>query len=197
MQGVTTKGTEMKAFCRGAIVPFFCFLAAQSIADHPDVHRFQSAPRPSPTWLKAPVDQGLSDPRLKGYFTPPGFRLEIVADYPTVVNPVGMTFDDAGTPYVLEWLPGGGDWNEVKLPFTYKDGTTRQVAVMKKTAPDVVKVLKDTKGKGVYDQATVILNDELPSSILVPVRADPAAPTTSKRSSRRDSAAFTTTRSRG
>ncbi len=38
---------------------------------------------------------------------------------------------------------------------------------MKKKVKDVVKVLKDSKGKGVYDQSKIILEDELPSSILL------------------------------
>jgi putative membrane-bound dehydrogenase-like protein len=127
----------------------------------------QSPPRPSPKWLKI-IDQGANDPRLKGYFTPEGLKVEIVADAPTVVNPVGMTFADDGTPYVLEWRPSpGDDWHEVPVTFTYKDGTTRQVATMKKRVKDVVKTLRDTRGAGRYDDAKVILEEELPSSILL------------------------------
>ncbi|HZY83327.1 MAG TPA: PVC-type heme-binding CxxCH protein, partial [Gemmataceae bacterium] len=127
----------------------------------------QSPPRPAPKWLKI-IDQGANDPRLKGYFAPEGMRVEIVAEGPTVVNPVGMTFADDGTPYVLEWRPSPGDeWKETPEVFTYKDGTTRKVATMKKRVKDVLKVLRDTKKKGLYDEAKVILEDELPSSILL------------------------------
>lgn len=131
-----------------------------------DINQPQSPPRPKPSWLKI-IDQGQNDLRLKGYRTPEGLKLEIVADYPVVTNPVGMTFGDDGTLYVLEWLPGGAHWNEQAETFTYKDGTTRKVATMKKGVKDVVKVLRDTKGRGVYDAAKVILEDELPSSILL------------------------------
>src|SRR5262249_14216435 len=48
-----------------------------------------------------------------------------------------------------------------------KDGSKRSVATMKKRVKDVVKVLSDSKGKGVYDEARVILEEELPSSILL------------------------------
>jgi putative membrane-bound dehydrogenase-like protein len=127
----------------------------------------QSPSRPAPKWLKL-IDQGANDPRLKGYFTPEGLKVEIVANAPVVVNPVGMTFADDGTPYVLEWRPSpGDDWHEVPEKFTYKDGTTRRVATMKKRVKDVVKTLRDTRGAGRYDDAKVILEDELPSSILL------------------------------
>src|SRR5262249_18998248 len=43
----------------------------------------QSPPRPAPKWLKI-IDQGANDPRLKGYFTPEGLKVEIVADAPVV-----------------------------------------------------------------------------------------------------------------
>jgi quinoprotein glucose dehydrogenase len=130
----------------------------------------QSAPRPRPKWLKT-IDQGTRDPRLKGYITPEGIKVEIVAEAPTVINPVGMTFADDGTPFVLEWVPSPGDeWREFTEEVTYKDGSRRKVATMKKRVPDQVKVLgmsKEARDKGTYDRARVILRDELPSSILL------------------------------
>jgi putative membrane-bound dehydrogenase-like protein len=131
-----------------------------------DINSPQSPAKPAPKWLKI-IDQGQNDPRLKGYLTPEGLKVEIVADFPVVMNPVGMTFAEDGTPHVLEWLRGGTDWNEFPETFTYKDGTTRKVVTMKKFVKDVVKVLHDTKKQGVYDKAEVILKDELPSSILL------------------------------
>jgi putative membrane-bound dehydrogenase-like protein len=140
---------------------------AEPTPTQPELTQQQSPMRPAPKWLKI-IDQGANDPRLKGYFTPEGMRVEIVAEGPTVVNPVGMTFADDGTPYVLEWRPSPGDeWKETPEVFTYKDGTTRKVATMKKKVKDVLKVLRDTKMKGLYDEAKVILEDELPSSILL------------------------------
>lgn len=114
------------------------------------------------------IDQGANDSRLKGYFTPEGVKLEIVAENPVVVNPVGMTFADDGTPYVIEWRPSPGDeGQETPEIFTYKDGTKRTVLTLKKKVKDAVKVLQDTKGKGVYDRATTVLEADLPSGILV------------------------------
>jgi quinoprotein glucose dehydrogenase len=142
-------------------------LGSASPAEKFDINQPQSPPLPVPSWVKM-IDQGTNDPRLKGYFTPEGLKVEIVADYPTVVNPVGMTFADDGTPYVLEWLPGGTNWNEHPEVFTYKDGSKRTVMTMKKPkVKDVVKVLRDPQGRGIYEEARVVLEEELPSSILL------------------------------
>ena len=146
-----------------ALVAGLCVAAA----DKEDFTKPQSAPRPKPKGLEI-IDQGKNDPRLKGYFTPKGIKVEIVAEAPTVVNPVGMTFADDGTPFVLEWRPSPGDeWREAAETFTYKDGSTRKVATMKKRVKDVVKVLSASKENGAYDRSRVVLEDELPSSILL------------------------------
>jgi glucose/arabinose dehydrogenase/HEAT repeat protein len=119
---------------------------------------------PAPNWLKL-IDQGGHDPRLKGYKTPAGIKLEIVAEAPVVVNPIGMAFAVDGTPYVLEWRPGAA--TEAAQTITYKDGSTRKARILRKPVKDVVKALGDTTGKGTYDKATVLLEEELPSSILL------------------------------
>jgi putative membrane-bound dehydrogenase-like protein len=143
--------------------------ALLSVSVPPNFEQPQSPPRPAPKGLTF-IDQGQFDARLKGYITPAGFRLEIVASEPTIINPVGMTFGPDGTLYVLEWRPGtqaNDTWNEVKEEFIYKDGSRRLIACMKKSVSDCVKVLTDSKGRGVYDQSRIILEDELPSSILI------------------------------
>jgi hypothetical protein len=66
------------------------------------------APKHAPSWVNM-IDQGALDPRLKGYKTPEGVKVEIVAENPVVVNPVALTFADDGTPYVLERRPSPGD----------------------------------------------------------------------------------------
>jgi putative membrane-bound dehydrogenase-like protein len=115
------------------------------------------------------VDQGKFDPRLKGYLTPDGFKLEIVATEPAVVNPVGMTFGPDGTLYVMEWATDPvtqGRWFEFKETFRYRDGSTKQVATMKKFVADLVKVLRPNLITGKYDRAEPIIADELPSTIV-------------------------------
>jgi quinoprotein glucose dehydrogenase len=154
-------------FAALAVVTVLCLVALPLPADKFDFNQDHSPPKPTPQWVRL-IDQGQNDPRLKGYVTPEGVKLEVVADFPTVTNPVGMTFADDGTLYVLEWRPSPGpSFPETPEEITYKDGSKRKIATMKKQVKDVVKVLTLNKDKGVYDQAKVILEDELPSSILL------------------------------
>jgi quinoprotein glucose dehydrogenase len=126
----------------------------------------RSAPPTTPRWLKF-VDQGASDPRLKGYRTPEGVKLEIVAEAPTVINPVGMAFADDGRPFVIEWLPSPGDEErQTTETFKYRDGRLRTMTVRKKRVKDVVKVLSHGDAKSTYDKARVVLEDEFPANIL-------------------------------
>lgn len=89
------------------------------------------------------VDQGSNDPRLKGYFAPEGVKVEIVAQEPVVVNPVALAFGDDGTPFLLEGHRSG------------------------KKGKDVVKILHDTRGEGVFDRAKVVLEEERASGPLL------------------------------
>jgi putative membrane-bound dehydrogenase-like protein len=111
------------------------------------------------------IDQGQSDPRLKGYFAPEGITVEIVASEPVVRNPIGMAFASDGALYVVEWVPGKISKSAVVL--SYRDGTRRRLTILKKTVKDQVKLLRDSNGKGTFDLAKVVLKDELLSSILI------------------------------
>jgi putative membrane-bound dehydrogenase-like protein len=127
----------------------------------------QSPPLPAPKGLTF-IDQGIHDRRLAGYRTPAGFKVEIVAENPTIANPVAMTFDEDGTPFVLEWTPcAAEDISQQVETIKYKDGSTRRITTPHKKKKDVVKVLSSSKGNGVFDRAKVVLEDELPASILL------------------------------
>ena len=132
--------------------------------EQPDYFKPESPALPAPKGL-TDTDQGGHDKRLKGYRTPAGFTVEIVAESPAVVNPVGLAFADDGAPHVIEWAPADGA-GEVMETFKYKDGSTRQIAVLQKKKKDVVKVLTSSKNNGVFDTAKVVLEDELSGSIL-------------------------------
>lgn len=146
------------------------FGIAQAVAAEPDPKAPQSPPKPSLTGVKY-VDQRIHDPRLKGYSTPEGFKLEIVATEPTIINPVGMTFGADGTLFVIEWVPEKNQdlsaSKEVREVVTYQDGSKRDVYSIKKNVKDVVKKLSYDPITGKFNKATVILEDELPSSILI------------------------------
>jgi putative membrane-bound dehydrogenase-like protein len=83
-----------------------------------------------------------ADPRLDGYKTPPGWRVEVAATEPLVVNPVTMTWGPDARPYVIEWTPGAGP-------------------------NDRVKVLTDSDGDGTFDRADMYIDHlDMPAGIL-------------------------------
>jgi len=159
---------KTRAFAGVLVAAALAASASTAVAAEPaaDLMAIQSPPKPIPVGMTF-IDQGQFDPRLKGYKTPDGFKVEIVATEPTIINPVGMTFGPDGTMYVLEWCPDTGGWPETPEVFTYRDGTKKTVATMKKKVKDVLKVLTFNAEKGLWDKAEVILQDELPSSVLV------------------------------
>ena len=131
-----------------------------------DFNRDETESRPAPSWVRM-IDQGTVNPRLAGLHTPAGVRVEIVAEEPAVVNPVGLAFADDGTPYVLEWRIAR-DSEHTTYEVKFRDGTTGIVNRMQKSERDELKTLADTNGDGNYDQATVIMDDlEIPSSLLL------------------------------
>src|SRR5438034_7549568 len=72
----------------------------KDLATDPD--KPASPKRPAPKWVEL-VDLGKQDKRLAGYRAPDGLKVEIIAEAPAVVNPVGLAFLDDGTPLVIEW----------------------------------------------------------------------------------------------
>jgi len=144
-----------------------------------DINQAEWPARPTPKWVRGAVDQGAlpgADPALKGIITPEGFKLEVVAREPNIIDPVGLTFGDDGTPYVIEWkkTPGvGGEDYEL----TYKDGSKRTLHRYAKRggsiagrpdSADWLKALHDKDGDGVYESHTVIMDDlQIPSTCLI------------------------------
>ncbi len=126
----------------------------------------QSPPKPAPFPVKL-VDQGGNDPRLKGLFAPEGFKVEVLADAPVVVNPVALTFAPDGTPFVAEWAVDSvtnSRWFEFKETVRYTDGSTRLVTTMRKFVPDPIKRLAGAAGS--YTKSTPVISEELPSTLL-------------------------------
>ena len=80
--------------------------------------------------------------------TPPGWKVEIAATEPLVINPVTMTFGPDGRLYVVEWQAGRGP-------------------------NDHIKVLTDTDGDGTFDKAEMYMDDlDLPAGVLLLGRLD-------------------------
>ena len=94
------------------------------------------------TGLIGTAQSAETDPRLNGYRTPPGWKVEIAAAEPLVVNPVTMTFGNDGRLFVIEWQEG-------------------------REPNDHIKVLTDTDGNGTFDKAEMYMDHlDLPAGIL-------------------------------
>jgi quinoprotein glucose dehydrogenase len=92
--------------------------------------------------LPALIARADDDPRLKGYRVAPGYKLQIAATEPMVINPVAMTCGDDGRLFVIEWTPGEGP-------------------------NDHIKVLTDTDGDGTFDKSAIYMDGlELPAGLL-------------------------------
>ncbi len=157
----------MKNISAALILVVLVLPAFSQTPARPDLVFQQSPAKPEPDWLKL-IDHGQYDARLKGYFAPEGLKIDIVADAPDVINPVGMTFGPDGSLYVLEWVEAPGvNFPKAELEITYKDGTKRKIFIMRKPVKDRVKLLGYNPEKGVFEKAKVILEEELPSSILI------------------------------
>src|SRR5262245_10813992 len=82
------------------------------------------------------------DPRLKDYRTPPGWKVSIAATEPLVINPVTMTWGPHAKLYVVEWMPGNG-------------------------ANDRIRVLTDIDGDGTFDRSDIYMDNlEMPAGVL-------------------------------
>jgi len=126
----------------------------------------EMAALPTPGWVRM-VDHGEADPQLKGMRAPEGVQIDIVASDPTIIDPVGMTFADDGSLYVLEWREAT-DQIDTTYEVHYQDGTTATVNRKTKNVNDDLKRLYDTNGDGIYDKAELVMNDlEMPSSLLL------------------------------
>ncbi|HBI43953.1 MAG TPA: hypothetical protein DDY78_14040 [Planctomycetales bacterium] len=134
-------------------------------ADAPAASAPEPAPKPAPSWVKI-IDQGDLDPRLKGYKTPEGVKVEIVAENPVVVNPTGMAFGDDGTPYVLargaikSLSDGKGkgvyDASEVVLESEKATGLLLHDRWLYVAEGNTVRRYKQSKGEGAYDVKEVV-----------------------------------------
>lgn len=152
------------------VVPIFTRCLGTALPTAPaaefDYTLNESPPLPTPAWVRF-IDQGEQNSDLSGLITPAGIKVEIVAQEPVVIDPVGMTFAADGTPYVLEWRVAD-DSRHISYEVTFRDGTKATVDRMEKSVRDELKTLTDADGDGRYEAANVIMNDlEIPSSVML------------------------------
>lgn len=118
--------------------------------DPPELTRASSEKRPAPMGLKL-LDSGK-------FRLPAGIRIEPVTSPSLFSHPTRLLFDDQGTAYLLEQVPGEMVSTEETL--RYQDGSTRKVRSWKKKAKDVLKVLSCSKKEGSWDQAQILFEDD-------------------------------------
>jgi mono/diheme cytochrome c family protein/glucose/arabinose dehydrogenase len=82
---------------------------------------------------------------MKTFKLPPGFHAELVASEPTIDTPISISWDDQGRMYVVEMR---GYMHDV-------DGTGEDQPIGR------ISRLESTKGDGVYDKATVFVDNLL------------------------------------
>lgn len=155
-------------------LPLALLLGCLAAADEPkprkddlatDLDKPASPTRPAPKWVEL-VDLGKQDKRLAGYRAPAGVKVEIVAEGPAVINPVGLSFLDDGTPIVIEWTHDPDDKPKlVDLTFEFRDKTKRTIQVVQKRKKDAIKALSIGKN-GVWEKPKVILEVEVPSTVM-------------------------------
>jgi quinoprotein glucose dehydrogenase len=134
-------------------------------ADAPAASAPEPVPKPAPSWVKI-IDQGNLDARLKGYKTPEGVKVEIIAENPVVVNPIGMTFAEDGTPYVLvrdaiKTLSDGKgkgvyDTSRVVLEIEKASGVLLHDRWLYVAEGGTVRRYRQSKGEGAYDVKEVV-----------------------------------------
>ena len=111
------------------------------------------------------VELSGQDPRLKGHYAVPGFKVQIVASEPAIIDPTAMAFDDQGRLYVSEWRKADhmfDTFDVIKLP----EGGTQRITRRRKASTDIVKRLEDRDKDGIYEHSEIVVDGaEMPSSI--------------------------------
>ncbi|MEX0717168.1 MAG: PVC-type heme-binding CxxCH protein [Planctomycetaceae bacterium] len=120
------------------------FLFALAIAPPLAPARSDDAPRSLAEQLPriAPVEP---EKALATFHVERGFRLELVACEPDVIDPIAACFDERGRMFVAEMR---------SYPFSHEKGPTQTDRVGKKDA-DTIRLLEDTDGDGRFDKSVL------------------------------------------
>lgn len=114
------------------------------------------------------IDQGAGNAQLKGLRTPAGIQVEIVAEQPLVVNPIGLTFDNDGVPHVLQWTHTADEPVIVEFQQELPGGQIITLRRARKEVQDSVSRLEDEDGDGIYDKSAVLMDNlDLPRTLLI------------------------------
>jgi putative heme-binding domain-containing protein len=109
------------------------------------------------------IDQGESDPALKGIAVLEGFKVEIVAQNPNIVNPSSISFSNDGKVFVLERSP---NFTKKLQASSWPIGNLKEGIALKKTIPDKIKALSINKTTGLWESPITHLEPFSPSAFV-------------------------------
>jgi len=109
------------------------------------------------------IDQGQFNPALKGIAVFEGFKVEVVAQNPNIVNPSSISFSDDGKVFVLERSP---NFTKKMKAYSWPIGNLKEGIVLKKLIPDKIKALTINKTTGFWESPTTLLEPFAPSAFV-------------------------------
>jgi putative membrane-bound dehydrogenase-like protein len=131
-------GDEVKNLWQGLELPTHQYVASENIANYEK--------RTEPLMLQKPFTQSESEKLIQ---VPAGFRLEVVAEEPDIVNPMFLNWDHLGRLWVIESVDYPNEVNP--------DGVGK----------DRIKICEDTDGDGKADKFTVFADSlNIPTSFV-------------------------------
>lgn len=110
------------------------------------------------------IDQGESNQALKGIAVLEGFKIEIIAQNPNIVNPSSISFSDDGKVFVLERTP---NFTKELKTSSWPIGNFKEGIILKKPAPDKIKVFNINKTTGIWEKPLTLLEPFSPSAFVI------------------------------
>ena len=109
------------------------------------------------------IDQGEFNPALKGIAVLEGFKVEVVAQNPNIVNPSSISFSDDGKVFVLE---RSTNFTKKLKASSWPIGGLKEGVALKKTIPDKIKALSINKTTGLWESPITLLEPFSPSTFV-------------------------------
>jgi quinoprotein glucose dehydrogenase len=160
MISIRNEATAVRSITLAILFPIILLLS-----DMPALAR-DDQPLPRPAWVSM-VDQRSSDARLAGYLAPREIKLEVIADGPLLTHTGEICFDRNGSLLLLDWrAEAAAAAKTTKEVVTYRDGSSRAILHMSSLVKDAIRCVSDPGNKRAFEQAQVVLEEELVSSML-------------------------------
>ena len=151
---ITMKKFTLALIALVILLPFPGFTLSESIAFGQTSKKLKSAM----------IDQGESNQALKGIAVLEGFKVEIVAQNPNIVNPTAISFSEDGKVFVLERSP---NFTKELKASSWPVGNFKEGSALKKPTPDKLKYLAINKNSGLWENPSTILETFSPSAFVV------------------------------